>query len=265
MKEKLRTLGESMFHDMTYDIIKAGLILVFSSGFTFSGVYSLLKNIVQLPTWLIVLLAISVAALVAFFALLIYRAKSKKYTRAERIEKNDYSIVEKIVTFTYGATKSLYKAELKLLINRKTREYYGRFYWSGSGHGHIKPKNRDFTLQELKRRTRYIEYVVIFDREYKKGEELTLTLLGEMEDPQKSFSPYFATTVNSPIKKLKIVLNIDPKNYPIEALERDIVPPTLRGHENCERVQLDDMGVYTWEISNPSLTYQYSLSWSFRP
>ena len=263
MAKENNNLLESLFHNFTYDLVKRILLIIFSSGSSFSGAF-LFFNKLEMPLWLVIIICIAIAALGAFVALLIQQAISNRYTRAEKVECN-YEILEKTVTFKYDGTKCYYNAELKLLFSKKTREYYGKFYWSGSGDGQIKPVNRNYTLNELKRRTRYIEYVVVFDRAYKKGQKLTLKLSGVMDDPQKQFSPYFATTVNDPTKKLKIVLQIDPQKYPIADLEREIVPPTCCGHENCEQVQLDESGEFTWEISNPRLTYQYSLNWSFKP
>lgn len=263
MKDKAKNLLESLFHDLAYDVAKKILLVICSSGFTFSGAF-VVFNKLGLPSWCVIILCIAIAALVAFVALLVLQAISNHYTRAEKIECN-YEILEKTVTFKYDGIKCYYNTEIKLLFNKKTREYYGKFYWSGSGDGRITPVNRNYTLNVLKRRTRYIEYVVVFDRAYKKGQKLILKLSGVMDDPEKQFSPYFATTVNDPTKKLKIILQIDPQKYPIEELERDIVPPTYCGHENCEQVQLDDSGEFTWEILNPTLTYQYSLNWSFKP
>lgn len=261
-KNNSKQLMESISHNLAYDIVKKLLLVIFSSGSTFTGSFIVFKKI-GLPVWCTTVLCFSIAALVAFIALTIMRAMSNRYTRSEKIE-SDYEILEKTVSFKYDGTKCYYDTEIKLVFNKKTREYYGKFYWSGSGSGKIKPANKNYALNELKRRNRYIEYVVVFDRVYKKGQKLTLKLSGEMDDPQKEFSPYFATTVNSPTRRLKIVLHIDPQKYPIEELEKDIIPPAHSGHENCEQVQLDDSGVYAWEIDAPMIAYQYSLNWSFK-
>ena len=262
MREKLKNLFESWTQSFTYDAIKAILVIVFSSGFSSTGAYVFLRE-QGLPWWHLTILCISIAALFSFGVLLIVQGISNHYTPSDKIESN-YEILEKTVALRYDGTKSYYNAEIKLLFKQKTREYYGKFYWSGSGDGRIKPINKNYRLNELKRRNRYIEYVVIFDRAYKKGQKLTLKLTGEMDDPEKKFSPYFATTVNDPTRRLRIVLQIDPQKYPIEDLEQDIVPPTRGGHEDCCSVCLDESGVYTWEIKNPVLTYQYSLNWVFK-
>lgn len=254
---------ESLFHDFAYDALTKMLLFVASSGCSFTGAYMYFSTL-KLPTWCLILFCVALAALAAYIVLSIASMISNRYTRAEKVESN-YVILDKTVTFKYDGTKCYYTSEIKLHFNKKTQEYYGKFYWSGSGGARIKTVNRNYRLNELKRRTRYIEYAVLFDRAHKKGQKLTLKLNGVMEDPRGEFSPYFSTTIHDPTKKLTVVLQIDPSAYPIEELEKDIIPPTRCNHENCERVYLDDAGTYTWEIPNPILGYQYSLNWTFKP
>lgn len=87
---------------------------------------------------------------------------------------------------------------------------------------------------------------------------------GEFDDPQRQFASYFATSVSTPMKRLKITLSIDQEKYPICNLEREEKHPLNNDHENCEEVHLNSEGTYVWEIEHPVLLCQYSLSWDFR-
>ena len=257
MKKLLNSIKENAI----YDILKYILLTIASYGISFPATYKVLEKF-SMPIWIIVILSIAIAALVSFFVLVGYMKKSKKFVPQDKIECN-YDILEKIVKFKYGGNKSYYETTIKLKFNQKCREYYGKFYWSGSGDGSIKVTDSNFSLKVLKQRTRYIEYVVVFDKAYKKGKTLMLKLIGEMNDSEGQFSPYFATTISVPTDKLKIILEIDPQKYPICGLEREAVAPQKFDHEDCEKVTLEEDGTYTWEVETPKLSYQYSLNWSF--
>ncbi len=171
-------------------------------------------------------------------------------------------LIKKMIA-TNDKPVAYYEADIKLKFNQKTRQYYGKFYWSGGGTGVIDVKNRNFSLQILKQRTRYIEYVITFDKAYKKGKTLTLHLKGKMNDPNDEFSPYFSTTIRVPTKYLVVTLDIDQEKYPIQDLEKEVIPPQQYQHENAEPIELDECGKYEWKIKNPQIAYQYSFNWSF--
>lgn len=251
----------SLFHSFAYDFVKRLLVFVFSSGFSFAGIFNILRKI-NIPLWCVILLATASSALITFISLLIYQAISSQYTQAEKIQSN-YEILEKNVSFKYDGATCYYNAEIKLLFNVTAREYYGKFYWSGSGDGRIKTVNPNHKLNILKKRTRYIEYVVVFDKAYRKGKKLTFKLAGVMADPERKFSPYFATTICDPTRKLVMTLDIDPDKYPISDLEKECIPPASGKHEDAQSVRLDEAGMYVWEILKPKLSYQYSLNWTF--
>lgn len=257
----MKKLLDSIKENAIYDLIKYSLLAVASSGISFSAIFKVLKTF-SIPICIVIILSISLAALISFFVLTIYMKKSKKFLPQDKVEC-EYDILEKTVEFHYDGEKSYYNASIKLKFNQKCREYYGRFYWSGSGNGNIKAVNSNYSLKVLKQRTRNIEYIVVFDKAYRKGKTLTLNLVGEMNDPNGQFSPYFATTVSTPTNKLKIVLKIDPRKYPICGLEREAVAPQKFHHEDSEEVTLDENGTYIWEIETPKISYQYSLNWSF--
>lgn len=255
---------QEMLKNALYDIGKTVFLSIGAGGISFSSTYNLLKNKFILSSWTSILFSIGVAALVIFFSLYIYQLISYKYPILRRAER-DYNIVDKTVKFTYEGERSTYESEMTLEFNKKTMHYYGKYYWSGSGKGDIKVLNPNFTLTVLKKRNRYIEFVVNFDKAYKKGKKLKLRLKGSMEDPLRQFSPYFSSTVETPTKRLKILLKIDPRKYPIADLEREVIYPNTYGHENCEPISLTADGTYEWVINKPQLGHQYSLTWSFCP
>lgn len=256
---KIREFINNIIENLAYDVIKKLFIIMFPSGISFGVFYNALKSL-EIPTLLVILFSSLVAVLITFIFFLIY--KNYFYT------DDNFSILHKTVKFTYDETKSYYESEMELKFKKKTREYYGTFYWSGSGEGKIETINPNFTLNILKKRSSKIEYVVVFDRTYKKGDKLTLKLKGQMEDPDKRFMPYFSTTVNFPTNKMSVILNIDPEKYPIVDLEKEIIsPPPYKEfeHKNIERIQLDYDGNYKWDITNPVISYKYSINWSFKP
>ncbi len=258
-----KELIKSMVENLAYDIVKSILLIVFSSGLTFPVAYKSLSELEKAPDakWLIIL-SISITAIAAFVVLVLYQYFSVKYFAMRKVESN-YHILKKIVTFEYNGKKSNYKSEITLKLNTHSREYYGKYYWSGSGKGNISVQENGYSLEILKQRSRYIEYVVIFDKAYKKNSTLTFTIIGDMEDPDGNLSPYFATTVDVPTKELEIVLNI-PLTYKAQNFEKEIIPPHMHNHEESENFNLDANGIYVWKINRPKLSYQYSLNWEFK-
>ena len=259
---KLKKLAEDIIKNLAYDIVKTLLLSVFTTGISFPTIFVFLNKL-GIPLWCVIIFSIAIVALILFFVLLIYQKISYKYIAPEKIDSN-YTITNKTVKFTFDGEKSFYETEITLQFNKKTREYYGKYYWSGSGTGDIKVVNPNYKLDILKQRTRYIEYVVIFDKAYKKDKKLTFKLKGSMSDPEHTFSPYFATTVDVPTKRLKIILNIDNNKYPICDLEKEALPPHKFDHENCEAINLNCENEYIWEIDKPQLSYQYTLTWRFK-
>ncbi len=266
MKDRVKNLFSSIGENLIYDILKCLFLSVFSGGLSYVISFQALKKIafdkINVDLWIIVVISISITALVVFFTILIYAKVSKKFIRSEKIE-SEYEILSRIVNFRYDKPTAYYEADIKLKFNQKTRQYYGKFYWSGSGSGEIKVQNRNFNLQILKQRTRYIEYVITFDKAYKRGKTLTLHLKGKMNDPNNEFSPYFSTTIRVPTRHLVVTLDIDQEKYPIQDLEKEIIPPQQYQHENAESIELDECGKYEWKITNPQIAYQYSFNWSF--
>lgn len=250
-----------MFKNLAYDIAKKILLIAITTGASFPGVFWFFNKF-SIPLWCVIFFSIAIVALILFLVLLIYQKISYKYVAPEKIDSS-YSVLNKIVKFTFDGEKSFYETEITLQFNEKTREYYGKYYWSGSGDGDIKVVNPNYKLNILKRRTRYIEYVVIFDKAYKKDKKLTFKLRGSMSDPGHTFSPYFATTVDVPTKRLKIILHIDREKYPIRDLEKEAVSPHKFDHENCEPINLNYEDEYVWEVNKPQLSYQYTLTWVF--
>lgn len=261
MNTKFWDFIKSLGRDLAIEIAKKVCIAIVPSGIAFGGILSLCKHW-DFPVWATITLCIILTASVAFLALLLIQIVSSRYTKVQKIE-SEYEILEKTVSFRFDGTRCYYRSEMTLLFKKKATEYYGKYFWSGSGAVKISPENRFFRFDALKRRNRYVEYVILFDRLYKKGEKLTFTLHGEMNDPRGRFAPYFSTKVDTPTRKLKIKLHIDPQKYPITSLEQEIIPPIYCAHENCEQVSLDESGTYIWEIDNPELAYQYSLNWTF--
>lgn len=267
IKIKINNLSEGVLQNAAYDIIKYLFLGLGSSGLSFSLIWSGLKKLfevikISFPTWVLIVISISLAFLVSFAVIMIYESKSKKYVPPQKI-KSKYDVLNKVVTFTYDGEISTYEAEITLIFNEKVRVYYGTFYWSGSGEGNIEVVNKNHTLNILKRRTRDIEYAVIFDKVYRKNQKLTFKLKGTMKDPNGTFSPYFATSIANPTRKLQIVLKIDPNKYPIKNLEKEIISPIAQDHENSEPISLECDGKYVWNIDAPVLSYKYSLNWDF--
>lgn len=266
MKNWFKNLLNSIEENLIYDILKCLCLSICSGGLSYVISFLSLKKItfnkMDVDLWIIVVVSISITALVVFFTILIYAKVSKKFMRSEKIE-SEYEILSRIVNFKYDKPVAYYEADIKLKFNQKTRQYYGKFYWSGGGTGVIDVKNRNFSLQILKQRTRYIEYVITFDKAYKKGKTLTLHLKGKMNDPNDEFSPYFSTTIRVPTKYLVGTLDIDQEKYPIQDLEKEVIPPQQYQHENAEPIELDECGKYEWKIKNPQIAYQYSFNWSF--
>lgn len=261
--EKIKELAKDMLKNFAYDITKKLLLVACTTGISFPAAFMVLEQL-AIPLWCAILASSGIVALLLFFVLLIYQKISYKYVAPEKID-SDYTIVNKVLTFKYDDEVSFYEAEITLEFNKSSRTFYGKYYWSGSGDGEIRPVNSNHTLQVLKRRTRYIEYAVVFDKAYRKGKKITFKLRGRMNDPQRSFFPYFSTSIDVPTKRLKIVLQIDPEKYPIRDLEKEAFQPHKYDHEGSEQVCLNEEGVYTWVIENPQLSYAYSLTWKFKP
>lgn len=258
---RIKEYLHSMLQNALYDIFKTGIIAIFTIGIVFPASFSFL-TVLQIPFWCIILFSIGIVALVFFIVLLIYQKISYKYAAPVKLDC-DYTILNKEVEFRYDGKVSYYESKIKIEINKKTRNYYGKYYWSGSGTAKIKVTNPNYQLNILKRRTRYIEYEVVFDKVYKKGKKVDFKLQGEMNDPQRTFSPYISTSIDVPTKKLRITLKIDQDKYPISGLEKEAVIPHRNDHENAEPINLTD-DEYEWQVNKPQVGYQYCLTWNFK-
>lgn len=257
MKEYLH----SLLQNALYDILKTILIAIFTTGIVFPSSFCFF-NLFQLPIWCIIVISIGVAALVFFIVLSIYQRVSYKYVTPVKLDC-DYTIISKEMKFVYDGDVSVYESNIKIEFIKKSSHYFGKFYWSGSGEAFIDVTNPNYQLNILKRRTRYIEYEIVFDKAFKKGQKVSFKIKGKMNDPERTFSPYFSTLVDVPTKRLRIILNIDQNKYPISDLEREEVLPHRNGHENCESINLSG-DEYEWCIDKPHIDYQYCLAWKFR-
>lgn len=262
---KLRKIKDAISETVTnaiYDILKYIFLSLFVSGTSFISLFNYLKRFDNLELWERVMIGVSISALILLLILIIYIRTSRNFTRPERIWR-PYTILRRDVEFIYDGEKSSYKAKVTLKFNRKTNQYYGLFYWSGSGEAKVSVVESNYRLQIIKQRTRYIEYVVNFGRAYERGTTATVTIRGEMNDPEHTFSPYFSTTIKDPTKELNIRLKIDPQKYKVIDMEKETISPQQYQHETAEQIELDADGEYIWNIVKPKLSYQYSINWSF--
>ena len=258
---KFKEYAHAMLQNALYDIIKTVLLAVITAGIFFPTLFSFISKL-KLPLWCVILLCIGIVAIIFFIVLSVYQRISYKYISPVKIDC-DYTVLNKEVKFNYNGDVSYFESYIKIEFIRKSQCYYGKYYWSGSGSADIKVTNQNYNLVILKRRTRYIEYMVRFDKAYKKGKKLTFKLQGELHDPQHTFSPYISTSVDVPTKTLRMTLNIDQGLYPITNLEKEEIIPYKYDHENCEFVSLEG-NEYEWQIEKPQLGNKYCLTWIFK-
>jgi len=260
MKKILKTMIENIL----YDVVKSLILFLAGSTVSFPLLYKWIRHF-QFPSWAVIMISIGISLLVTLIIVELYQYFSKRYSRIKRID-SDYTILEKETSFTYEEKKCLYRAKIILKMNKNNvRAYYGEYYWSGSGLGRIYSDKPNFQVTYLTQRTRYIEYSVVLPRAYNKGEIVELDLIGEMHDGEGRFSPYFSSTVNTPTKKLRIILNIDQNKYPISSLEKECIVPGESNHANAQDALPSlSNNRFIWEISKPRVANKYSLNWTFQ-
>ncbi len=173
----------------------------------------------------------------------------------------DYEILRKNMRLEYGKGACKYLLEIKLKSKKNNLDrYYGKYTWSGSGKALLKCTNRKYSLIELVRKDAYIEYEVLFNRTYRRGEVFSFVIEGTMPDPAYSFVPFLSTQVVVPTAKLNIHILIPPV-YGVREIICESMAATRKNDEMSKTISLDDEGQAHWEINNPKLLYIYVMRW----
>lgn len=236
----------------------------------------------QYITFLNALIAVSVLLSIVSIALCIHMLKKSDERKKERQKKEkannaydelscDYRFSSIIAELTFDDDRKHVTSTIgykMTVLAESVTELKRDIIWSGSKYNGTKIiyKNGDYELIDSDRDHSPYPYTIIFNSEKKRGDIIEFKTETSVADENLDMIPQYSFMVKYQIDKL-IIRVIAPKNM-IKNVKKSIYAD--RAKEICiatpktiteDRVR--DLVRYTYEITNPTLLYNYFIEWEF--
>lgn len=181
-------------------------------------------------------------------------------------KKNDFQFIflEKELTYDYTNLECIkYEKKVKLqVICDSVDRFYDKYNWTGDSNPLITSSNKIHVIVPTPKRDSYETFEVHFGRTYKKGDIIDLKLTYMMEDKDRKADTRVSTTIDEPIRKLKIKIKVSEEYQ--QGRANATIFPIIDGRHSIynEYRYFDNDGVIEWETKDPQMLTKYSLIWS---
>ena len=261
MLNGIKKLFKDIITKGIYDLIKYLLIgLIASITGLFYNFFALHGKYLMPFTVIMTLIAVIATCLLL---LIIYRENNPIFNV---YKKTDFQFIflEKDLTYDYTNLDCIkYEKKVKLqVICDSVDRFYDKYNWTGDSKPLIASSDKTHEIVPTPKRDSYETFEVHFGRTYKKGDIIDLKLTFSMEDKERKADTRVSTTIDEPIRKLKIKIKVseDYREGPANAT----IFPLIDGR-HCtynEYKYFDNDGIIEWEAKDPQMLTKYSLKWS---
>lgn len=259
-KESLKNCKNAIIGNSAYEIVKKILELILGGILapTITNIGMDLLNIDIVDTYKIPIIII--ITLVVIITILHFWCKTYNHCVIIPNIKENYEILKREATFTYGKDCSKYELslEVKSKINGLNR-LPGKYTWSGSENATISCKTKHCKIIELTRKDSFLEYEIELGQTYNEGDVFKCKIVGIMPDSKHTFVPFFSTQVMESTQEL-IINIIIPTQYNVREVFCEELAVVRNSNQSITEQPLDD-GKYSWKITKPKLFYKYSIRW----
>jgi len=244
LKELVKRTGDTLINNTIYDLLKLVCTILFVGT---AGSFAMYIT----HNWIYFVLVALISSIIAIVGLKLfteYNNRKHKFIfksiKSLLFYENDRFIVIDIYTV---------KAQKK-----EQDSIYDSHNWLSDEKMNIECLTAGVSLKVTSEEKGIMQYRIHFNRELKKGEEVSYVTRFEGTDLEKQFPRYFERALLCPVNSIKIEAVIDDA----QKFER-LVYNAGYDYNNEKRKKTFDKikGYHEWTISNPKLGEKYRLSW----
>lgn len=217
---------------------------------------------------------LSITSIIISFSILKNKEKhaSKEISSGEKEELSfDYRFSSIIAELTFDDNRKNITSTVDYkmtVLAESVKELKREIIWSGSKYNGTKitRKNGDYELIDSDRTNSPYPYSIVFDSEKKRGDKIEFTTETHVIDEDLEMMPHYSFMAKYQIDKL--VIKVVAPNNIIKNVKKSVYAD--RAKEICiehpKKIEADpvrDLVRYTFEISNPTLLYNYFIEWEF--
>jgi hypothetical protein len=270
MGEFLSTLKADFSKKALYDVLKYSVIgigaLVIGYVSFFTGFFKNLSQSFVLSSFLVGGLAGLVLCGLVFGSVKVYKAFQSPNTL-----KPDFPVID--ANFEILDLKILYDhKEIDRMVYTKRKKvralkdnldrYVDRYNWTGKGTVAPQSLRRSEKYVETDRKSTWQYYELRFERALKKGEELDVDVVWNLEDLEKVAVPFISATIEEPTNSLSLKVKF-PDGSNVDHVIKEISPfigakmPFSSVREDITEME------YEWIVRKPKLLFHYELRWDW--
>lgn len=256
---------KAIYDVLKYSVIGIGALLI---GYLslFTGFFGRLSQSFVLSSFLIGTLAGLVVGGLVFGSIKAYKAY-----RSPNPLKPDFPVID--ANFEILNLRILYdhKEIHKMVYTKRKRvralkdnldRYVDRYNWTGKGTVAPQSLRKSEKYVETERRSTWQYYELRFERALKKGEELDVDVVWNLEDLEKAAVPFMSATIEEPTNSLSLKVKF-PDDSNVDHVIKEISPfigakmPFSSVREEITETE------YEWIVTNPKLLFHYELRWEW--
>lgn len=261
MLKSIKKLFKDIVTKGIYDLLKYLLLGLIASIFGLLCNFFALHGKYLVPFTVIVTFIAAVAT--CLLIVILYRENNPIFNI---YKKTDFQFIflEKELIYDYTNLDCIiYEKKVKLqVICDSVDRFYDKYNWTGDTKPLITSSDKIHEIVSTPKRDSYETFEVHFGRTYHKGDIIELKLTFIMEDKERRAEPRVSTTIDEPIRKLKIKIKVseDFREGPAIAT----IFPVIDGRHliNNDYINFDNEGVIEWKVEDPQMLTRYSLSWN---
>jgi hypothetical protein len=140
--------------------------------------------------------------------------------------------------------------------------YIDRYNWTGKGTVAPKSLRKSEKYFETERRSTWQYYEMKFEKPLKKGEELDVGVIWELDDLENKSVPFISATLEEPTQSLSLKVKF-PNDSVVDHVIKETSPfigAKMPFSSIREEISENE---YEWIIPNPKLLFHYELRWEW--
>lgn len=193
--------------------------------------------------------------------------KSYQYPWSKIRTSYNYEILEKTVTYKRDDSDVLeYNRCIKIKsLSNRLNYAVDKYIWTGTQQetAQIAPIEGISNIKDMSRIGIWHYFIMIFENHMERGETKVLSYAWPKIEECKKSSPFFSASTDEPTKKLSLIIELGS-----EYANQEIICEEFRAVESDYPISktitnLDDRGVYRWDISGIKRFRHYRIRWSW--
>lgn len=205
----------------------------------------------------------AVAVLIALYvAIRQFRVRIRNLPSFERLEC-DFHVLSKELSISFHAPENIRyskKITLKALRNGLDR-FCDKYNWTGRGKVEIRSAHEEHTLQIGERASVWTLYELKFGRTLNKGETIDIEVIWNIEDKDKTATPFLSTTIHEPTDHLMFKLHFA-DCFGVKQIICEESPDMGAVRPYSSEIKLVNSGQVEWQPPHPKLLHYYQVRWT---